>query len=181
MNKNTPGMSHSSRFPLCILQSIPHKATPLTASNHPSSTSQSWFRLLFILPMLSVWCDLQLPPPAGATKRRRQGLRTGLSHHRYVVDVVFHLAPSVSFSVSHTQITGVVNAIQIPLAHLAVEKLNGNFFIPNLVFTILILPCIAAAWGLGRAIRKENQTKQRLRRSFGGGMLPALNGLQSDP
>jgi hypothetical protein len=69
---------------------------------------------------------------------------------------------------------GVINAIQIPLAHLAVQKLNGNFFVPNLVFTILILPCIAAAWGLGRCIQRENTTKQRLRASFGGGLLPQV-------
>jgi hypothetical protein len=69
--------------------------------------------------------------------------------------------------------TGVVNAIQIPLARLAVEQLDGNFFVPNLVMTILVLPCIVAAWGLGRAIRRENKGKQRLRESFGGALIPA--------
>jgi hypothetical protein len=68
--------------------------------------------------------------------------------------------------------------IQIPLANLAVQRLDGNFFIPNLIFTLLIFPCIVAAWGLGRCIRKESTAKERLRASYGGGLLTKPDGTE---
>ena len=76
--------------------------------------------------------------------------------------------------------SGIFNVIQIPLARLAVEHYQGNFFVPNLIFLLLLLPCIVAAFGLGRAIRRETQAQkqqqqqqqqQLLRASFGGGLL----------
>lgn len=42
----------------------------------------------------------------------------------------------------------------------AVEKLDGNFFIPNLVLTLLVLPCIGAALGIRHTIHQENMTKE---------------------
>lgn len=84
-----------------------------------------------------------------------------------------HDRSSSCYSTLTTFLIGVVNAIQIPLARLAVEELDGNFFIPNLVFTLMIIPCIIATWGLSRCIRKENETKQSLRESFQTGLLQA--------
>jgi len=78
-------------------------------------------------------------------------------------------------------IAGVATIINIPLANLAVQEFSGNFFIPNLIFTFLVIPCVAAAWGLDRAIRKERRfkdraeaKKQRLRQSYGGVLVDAI-------
>lgn len=70
-------------------------------------------------------------------------------------------------------ITGAVAYINIPLASFALEKQNGNFFIPNLIYTILVIPCIVAACLIGREIEREKQSKReladaKLRMSLGG-------------
>ena len=53
----------------------------------------------------------------------------------------------------------IVSLINLPLVNVAVERLNGNFFIPNLVYTILVFPCILAACGLGRYMEKEKRAR----------------------
>jgi MFS family permease len=70
-------------------------------------------------------------------------------------------------------ITGAVSFVNIPLASFALEKQNGDFFIPNLIYTILVIPCIVAAWLIGREIEREKRSKgeladAKLRMSLGG-------------
>ncbi len=55
---------------------------------------------------------------------------------------------------------GITNFLNIPMKDLAVKQMDGDFFVPNLVYTILLLPCIAAAWGIGRAIKQEKAAKE---------------------
>jgi len=43
-------------------------------------------------------------------------------------------------------LTGVTCFLNIPLARVTIIQLDGNFLIPNLVYTVLILPCVVAAW-----------------------------------
>lgn len=83
-------------------------------------------------------------------------------------------------------IAGLTGFISIPLAKVAVERFNGNFLVPNIVFTVLVLPCVLATWGLGREIRRELHAKEiareaigkdRLRPSYGGELAEAMAGL----
>lgn len=57
-------------------------------------------------------------------------------------------------------IQGLFSFINIPLASLAVNQLDGNFFVPNLFYTLATLPCIYAAWIIGEGIKKEEQAKK---------------------
>mmetsp|Transcript_14441 Transcript_14441/g.28889 ORF Transcript_14441/g.28889 Transcript_14441/m.28889 type:complete len:543 (-) Transcript_14441:179-1807(-) len=57
-------------------------------------------------------------------------------------------------------IAGVTALINIPLATIAVEKLDGDFFFPNLVYIVLYLPCIAFAWCLGQTVKRETRAKE---------------------
>lgn len=43
-------------------------------------------------------------------------------------------------------LTGLTSFINIPLTRVTIVKLEGNFFIPNLMYTLAILPCVVAAW-----------------------------------
>jgi hypothetical protein len=54
---------------------------------------------------------------------------------------------------------GIISFLNIPMKDLAVEHLDGDFFAPNLVYTILVLPCIAAAWGIGQTMKREKAAK----------------------
>ena len=53
-------------------------------------------------------------------------------------------------------VTAILSLINIPLAAWAVEIL-GSFFWPNLLWTLLILPCIGSAWYLGRFHEMESE------------------------
>jgi hypothetical protein len=73
-------------------------------------------------------------------------------------------------------VSGIVSVLNIPLAKIAVETFDGDFFIPNVIYTGLLIPCALAAWGIGRGIRREERAKKltmhaRLRKSHGGGEL----------
>ena len=59
-------------------------------------------------------------------------------------------------------IAGLLSLVNIPLASWAVNGLNGNFFYPNLIYTLLVLPCIYLAWELGQGMKREDQAKNRL-------------------
>lgn len=52
-------------------------------------------------------------------------------------------------------ITGLTSFLCIPLAQMAVNRFDGNFLIPNIVFCVLVLPCIAAAYGLNMFMKRE--------------------------
>jgi MFS family permease len=58
-------------------------------------------------------------------------------------------------------VAGIMSFINIPFAKLAVEQLDGNFFIPNLVFCLLGIPCILLAFLIGCRIRQEDRAKSR--------------------
>ena len=71
---------------------------------------------------------------------------------------------------------GIANFLNIPMKDLAVKHMDGDFFIPNLVYTILLIPCIAAAWGIGRAIKREKAAKEakirdKLEAMYGGTLV----------
>jgi MFS family permease len=56
-------------------------------------------------------------------------------------------------------IAGIFSFWNIPLSQWAVTELDGNFFIPNLLYTLLLVPCSAAAWMIGRSIQQETLVK----------------------
>lgn len=60
-------------------------------------------------------------------------------------------------------VAGVCMYVNIPLSKYAIETKNGDFFIPNLMYTVLILPCVYAAWGLASGIEKESRIKRQRR------------------
>eukprot|EP00550_Attheya_septentrionalis_P000692 CAMPEP_0198286602 /NCGR_PEP_ID=MMETSP1449-20131203/5652_1 /TAXON_ID=420275 /ORGANISM="Attheya septentrionalis, Strain CCMP2084" /LENGTH=485 /DNA_ID=CAMNT_0043984387 /DNA_START=397 /DNA_END=1854 /DNA_ORIENTATION=+ len=49
--------------------------------------------------------------------------------------------------------------LNIPLTKFAVEQRDGNFFIPNLIYTVAIAPCFVVAWFIGKIIQRENNAK----------------------
>lgn len=58
-----------------------------------------------------------------------------------------------------TSIPGATSFISIPMAALAVETFDGDFFWPNLVYALLTIPCIAAISVLGTYLKKEEEAK----------------------
>jgi MFS family permease len=60
---------------------------------------------------------------------------------------------------------GLLSLVNIPLASWAVNSLGGNFFYPNLMYTLVVLPCIYLAWSLGQGMKREDKAKNRLVRS----------------
>lgn len=63
-------------------------------------------------------------------------------------------------------LAGVTAYINVPLSKFALEQQNGDFFIPNLMYAILIAPCVVAAWWLGKAIEKEDIIRRTLQKDF---------------
>jgi MFS family permease len=76
-------------------------------------------------------------------------------------------------------ISGLAALLNIPLSQVAVKSFDGNFFIPNLIVTFLMVPCAFAIFQLNRLMKKEKQIRnrrhtlemERLRRSYGGFLL----------
>ena len=58
-------------------------------------------------------------------------------------------------------LAGVTSYVNIPLSRLAIEEKDGDFFIPNLIYTCLIGPCMVASWMLASAIDKESKIRER--------------------
>jgi MFS family permease len=56
---------------------------------------------------------------------------------------------------------GIVSVLNIPLAKIAIETFDGDFFIPNLIYNSLLIPCALATRGIGRGIRREELAKKR--------------------
>ena len=52
-------------------------------------------------------------------------------------------------------VTGLAALVNVPLSAFALKQQSGDFFIPNLLYTLLIIPCVVAAWLIEREIRKE--------------------------
>ena len=55
---------------------------------------------------------------------------------------------------------GIVSVLNIPLAKIAIETFDGDFFIPNVIYTGLLMPCALATWGIGRGIYREERAKK---------------------
>jgi len=54
-------------------------------------------------------------------------------------------------------------AVNTPLAAVAINRLDGNFFWPNLVLTLASIPCVAMAWYIGWDIQRNEQAKDNYR------------------
>lgn len=59
-------------------------------------------------------------------------------------------ASGIMFTVS-----GLAMFVNIPLGDTAIQKWGGNFFIPNLIYTIAIVPCFFCAWRCGAGLPDE--------------------------
>jgi uncharacterized membrane-anchored protein YitT (DUF2179 family) len=57
---------------------------------------------------------------------------------------------------------GAVSFVNIPLALLAVQVFDGNFFWSNMIYLLGTLPCIGLAWMMGQGIKKEAAAKKKL-------------------
>ena len=62
-------------------------------------------------------------------------------------------------------LAGLASYVNIPLSKLAIETKGGDFFIPNLIYTLLIAPCIITSWQLADAIYKEKNIKERRKKN----------------
>ena len=56
-------------------------------------------------------------------------------------------------------VAGLLSLVNIPLASWAVNGLDGNFFYPNLIYTLLVLPCVYLAWALGQGMKREDKAR----------------------
>lgn len=54
---------------------------------------------------------------------------------------------------------GLTAFFNIALGRLTITRANGDFFMANLFYTLLVLPCIACTFGLGRGMRREDLAK----------------------
>lgn len=61
---------------------------------------------------------------------------------------------------------GITAFINIPLSTIAIEQQDGDFFLPNLMYTILILPCIYLSWSLTEVINQEGRIRKKRQQSF---------------
>lgn len=52
---------------------------------------------------------------------------------------------------------GITSLVNIPLASWAVNGLDGNFFIPNLLYTVGVVPFLYIAWLMGRGVHQETR------------------------
>ena len=57
--------------------------------------------------------------------------------------------------------SGLTAYVNVPLSNLAIEKKEGDFFIPNLIYTLAVIPCFLLSWGLAKAIDKETRIKEQ--------------------
>lgn len=58
-------------------------------------------------------------------------------------------------------VAGVVSFINIPLANAVTTSLGGNFFVPNLVYTVLCVPCAYLAWRVHNGFKREDAARRR--------------------
>jgi hypothetical protein len=97
------------------------------------------------------------------------------------------LAPKVVGKASGIMfaLTGAAAFINVPLSAFALEQKNGDFFIPNLIYTFMIIPCVVAAWVINREITKEKRSCEsekvdaKLRQSCGGVLLSDVSEMQA--
>jgi hypothetical protein len=58
-------------------------------------------------------------------------------------------------------VSGVVSFINIPLANMAVERLDGNFFIPNLIFLLVTPSVIYVTYLIGKALVRDRESYRK--------------------
>jgi MFS family permease len=61
-------------------------------------------------------------------------------------------------------IPGIGAFLNLPLANYIIKVADGNFYVANLMYTLLILPCVMAAYCIGRTIRHEHQIRLELKK-----------------
>jgi len=88
----------------------------------------------------------------------------------FLFAVVFAFVPTflgsktVGKGIGILTFSSIITFINAPISNVVVTKLDGNFFWPNLAYTLLGIPCIGVAWfierdmKIDRAARKQNQT-----------------------
>jgi hypothetical protein len=59
---------------------------------------------------------------------------------------------------------GLANFINIPLGNAAINQWDGNFFIPNLLYTVLVIPFGYAVYVIGKGIRLEETEQAKSKR-----------------
>jgi hypothetical protein len=57
-------------------------------------------------------------------------------------------------------VAGLTSYVNIPLSRLAIDTKEGDFFIPNLIYTVVIIPSIALSWCLANAANKEIRIRE---------------------
>ena len=57
-------------------------------------------------------------------------------------------------------VSAVFKFINLPLANWAVTKFDGNFFWPNFIYTVGLLPCFVLSWKMGKISKKEKEVEQ---------------------
>ena len=61
---------------------------------------------------------------------------------------------------------GLLGLINIPLSNVAVQQLEGNFFVPNLFYLLACLPCFYCCYAIAKGFRREKTEElARLRQS----------------
>ena len=61
---------------------------------------------------------------------------------------------------------GLLGLINIPLSNVAVQQLEGNFFVPNLFYLLACLPCFYCCYAIAKGFRREKKEEiARLRQS----------------
>jgi hypothetical protein len=64
-------------------------------------------------------------------------------------------------------VSGVTTYMNVPLSKFAIEEQDGDFFIPNLIYALSILPCIGIVTCIGRAMQRENDEQLRKTTALG--------------
>ena len=57
---------------------------------------------------------------------------------------------------------GIVSLLNIVLARVAIEVFDGDFFIPNLVFLLLNIPCVYIVWRVKKCIKQDERAKPQI-------------------
>jgi hypothetical protein len=56
-------------------------------------------------------------------------------------------------------VSGAASFINIGLAKLAVNRMNGDFFVPNMLFVVLTIPMIYVVYEIGNALDRDDRSK----------------------
>ncbi|KAG7354636.1 major facilitator superfamily transporter [Nitzschia inconspicua] len=56
-------------------------------------------------------------------------------------------------------VSGAASFVNIGLANLAVEQMNGDFFVPNLIFVVLTIPMVYVVHIIGSVLERDNLSK----------------------